>query len=843
MIARVNAVRREQPGAAAQRAAALPPTSTTTQLLCLQQDATDDRRRRRARASSTSTRTTRSRAGSTSTSPRSASSRDRAVPGARPARRARATRGTGPRNYVELDPHVVPAHVFRVRRQARPSTTSTTTSDAPDPRRTRRRRRAPPTTPADGSPLWYKDAIIYEVHVRAFFDSERRRHRRLPRADLASSTTSHDLGVTAIWLLPFYPSPLRDDGYDIADYRAIHPAYGTLRDFQRVPARGARARAARDHRARAQPHVGPAPVVPARAPRAARVSRERDFYVWSDTPDRYADARIIFKDFETSNWTWDPVAERVLLAPLLLPPARPQLRQPRGPRRRCFAVVDFWLEMGVDGLRLDAVPYLFEREGTNCENLPETHDVPASELRAPRRRAVPRPHAAGRGEPVARGRRRLLRRRRRVPHGVPLPADAADVHGDPAWRTASRSSTSSQQTPPIPDGCQWAIFLRNHDELTLEMVTDEERDYMYRVYAAGPAGAHQPRHPPPARAAARQRPAADRADERPALLAAGHAGHLLRRRDRHGRQHLPRRPQRRAHADAVERRPQRRLLARQPAAALPAGRSSIPSTTTRRSTSRRSRRTPHSLLWWMKRLIALRKRYRAFGRGTIEFLQPDNRKVLAFLRHATSDERILVVANLSRFAQYVELDLSRSSEGMAPVELFGGVEFPRDRRAAVPAHARPARLLLVLARAAGRDGRGGLAAAADRAQGALAADRRERAREGGAREALPAWLLGRRWFGAKARRMRSAAIADVIRVPDPSATGAAPPAGYLVLVRAEFTEGDARPTSCRSRRRRSRGTPSTRFPARRSPCCTAPTASSCCTRRCTSRPSRGRCSI
>ena len=247
--------------------------------------------------------------------------------------------------------------------------------------------------------------------------------------------------------------------------------------------------------------------------------------------------------------------------------------------------------MGVDGLRLDAVPVPVRARGHELRE-------PARDARVPARSCA-RHVDEQLSETACCWPRRTSGRRTPSPTSATAtsatwPSTSRSCRGCSwrcTWRTASRSSTSSTQTPAIPENCQWALFLRNHDELTLEMVTDEERDYMYRVYAARPAGADQPGHPPPAGAAARQRPPQDRADERAAVLAAGHAGHLLRRRDRHGRQHLPRRPQRRAHADAVERRPQRRLLARQPAAAVPAGRSSTPSTTTRRSTSRRSRTT------------------------------------------------------------------------------------------------------------------------------------------------------------------------------------------------------------------------------------------------------------
>ena len=279
-----------------------------------------------------------------------------------------------------------------------------------------------------GPPDWYRDADHLRAPRAGLRRLQRRRHRRLQRRSPSALDYLADLGVTAIWLLPFYPSPLRDDGYDIADYRTRQPR------LRRPARRSAGSSSAaherkhpRHHRARRQPHVRPAPVVPAGPPRAARQSAERDFYVWSDTPDRYADARIIFQDFETSNWTWDPVAGAYFWHRFYSPPARPQLRQPRGRRTTILDVLDYWLDMGVDGLRLDAVPYLFEREGTNCENLPETHEF-LKRLRKHIDAHYDDRHAARRGQPVARGRRRLLRRRRRVPHELPLPAHAAAVH-------------------------------------------------------------------------------------------------------------------------------------------------------------------------------------------------------------------------------------------------------------------------------------------------------------------------------------------------------------------------------------------------------------------------------
>ena len=590
LIAPVNRDPAREPGPAAQRrrCASTPIDNDAAARVHQAQPRTASDARRLP--SSTSTRTTRRRAGSTLPLDRARHRRRRdatrshdLLGGATlPVARRRATTSSSTRTSAGArlrHPAAAPRDDFddyhdRDRR-------------APD---RRSRQPATPATRRAGDPAWYKDAIIYELHVRAFCDSERRRHRRLHGPDREARLPRRTSASPRIWLLPFYPSPLRDDGYDIADYRDVHPSYGTLRDF-RPFLREAHARGLRVITELVlQPHLGPAPVVPARPARAAGQRAARDFYVWSDTPDRYHDARIIFKDFETSNWTWDPVADAYFWHRFYSPPARPQLRQPRGPRRDHARPSTSGCEMGVDGLRLDAVPYLFEREGTNCENLPETHDF-LRELRAPRRR---RASATGCCSPR--------------PTSGPRTRSPTSANGDechmafhfplmPRLFMAIRMEDRFPiidilaQTPAIPDTRQWAHVpaqprradARDGDRRGARLHVPRLR--------RRPAGAHQPRHPPPARAAARQRPAPDRADERAAVLAARHAGPLLRRRDRHGRQRLPRRPQRRAHADAVERRPQRRLLARQPRSGSTCRSSSTPSTTTRRSTSRRSSAT------------------------------------------------------------------------------------------------------------------------------------------------------------------------------------------------------------------------------------------------------------
>ena len=441
-------------------------------------------------------------------------------------------------------------------------------------------------TPPASEAQWYKG----RRHLRSACARLPRQRRGRVRATFAGLTQKldylKDLGVTAVWLLPFYPSPLKDDGYDIADYCDVHHAIRHAAGFPDLPAGGASPRHCESlpNWSSTTPRTSTSGFSArggaARQPVAQFLRLERHARQVPGGPDHLQG----FRDLELD---LGPRGQGLLLAPFLFPPAGSELRQPA----RCSKPSSRWWisgsSMGVDGLRLDAVPYLYEREGTNCENLPETHAFLQEAARA-RGRAIFRTGCCWR--------KRINGRRTRWP----ISATGDECHMAfhfplmPRLFMAVRMEDRLpivdilEQTPPIPANCQWALFLRNHDELTLEMVTDEERDYMYRVYA----------HDRSMRAStwasgAGWRPcwattARDRADERAAVFAAGHAGHLLWRRDRHGRQYLPGRPKRRAHADAVERRPQCRLLARQSAAAVSAGRSSTRNTITRRSTSRRS---------------------------------------------------------------------------------------------------------------------------------------------------------------------------------------------------------------------------------------------------------------
>ncbi len=643
------------------------------------------------------------------------------------------------------------------------------------------RRAAAPTIP-DEHPLWYKDAIVYELHVRAFSDSDAD-----GIGDFRGLTDKldylRDLGVTALWLLPFYPSPLRDDGYDIADNTGIHPSYGTMRSFQTF-LREAHRRGLRVITELVLNHTSDQHPWFQRARRAPPGSRARDFYVWSDTPDRYRDARIIFKDFESSNWAFDPVAKAYYWHRFYA--HQPDLNYDSPDvRQAMLEVVDFWLEQGVDGLRLDAVPYLYEREGTTGENLPETHAF----LRELRR------HIDARF-----AHRMLLAEANQWPEdAIAYFGDGDECHMSFHFPLMPRLFMSIymedrfpiveilQQTPPIPDTCQWALFLRNHDELTLEMVTDEDRDYMYRVYARDPHARVNlgiRRRLAPLLGNNRRRielmngllfsipgtPIIYYGDE----IGMGDNIYL-------GDRNSVRTPMQWSadrNAGFSRANPQQLYL---PVIIDPEYHYETVNVEAQQS-------NPHSLLWWMKRLVALRQRFRAFGRGTLEFLQPENRKVLAFLRRY-EDELILVVANLSRFVQYVELNLA-PLRGMVPVELFGRTEFPpvgdlpyfitlgphafywfaleppRVAEVAVPSREATARLP-VLSVAGGWE-----RAFEARARAPLA-------------DALATYLRGRRWFGGKARRIRAVRILEALRM----AYGES--AAYVTLVHVDYTEGDA----------------------------------------------------
>ncbi|MGA8351749.1 MAG: maltose alpha-D-glucosyltransferase, partial [Isosphaeraceae bacterium] len=518
-------------------------------------------------------------------------------------------------------------------------------------------------------PLWYKDAILYEVHVRAFSDSFGYGHGDFQGLNQKLDYLQ-DLGITAVWLLPFYPSPLKDDGYDIADYTDIHPLYGNLEDFKAF-LEAAHERGIRVITELVINHTSDQHPWFQRARHAAAGSPERNFYVWSDNPEKYRDARVIFKDFEPSNWSWDPVAKAYYWHRFYSHQPDLNFDNP-AVWKAILPVVEFWFAMGVDGMRLDAVPYLYEREGTDCENLAETHQF-LKALRA---------HVQDRFPD-----RMLLAEANQWPedavayfgqgdechmafHFPLMPRLFMALHQEDRFPIHD----IMDQTPSIPETCQWCLFLRNHDELTLEMVTDEERDYMYRAYT-------QDRTARINLGIRRRLAPLLRNNRRRIELMFGllfalpgtpviyygdeiGMGDNIYLGDRNGVR-TPMQWSADRNAGFSRANAQRLFL---PVIIDPEYHYETVNVEAQQS-------NPSSLLWWVKRLITLRRRFRSFGRGTFELLRPDNPKVLAFIRKL-DDERILVVANLSRFVQYVQLDL-KDYTGIAPEEVQGRTPFPQ----------------------------------------------------------------------------------------------------------------------------------------------------------------------
>jgi len=519
---------------------------------------------------------------------------------------------------------------------------------------------------------WYKDAVIYELHIKAFYDNNND-----GIGDFSGLIEKLDyleeLGVTAIWLLPFYPSPLRDDGYDIADYYNINTSYGSIKDFKRF-LKEAHKRGLRVITELVLNHTSDEHEWFKRARKSKPGDPYRNYYVWSDTPDKYKDTRIIFTDYETSNWTWDGEAQAYFWHRFFSHQPDLNFDNPKV-QQEVFKIIDYWCKMGVDGFRLDAIPYLFEAEGTNNENLPQTHEF-------------------------------LKRLRKFVDDrhtGIMLlaeanmwPEDSASYFGEgdechmnyhfplmPRMFMALNMEDRYpiieiiDQTPGIPENCQWATFLRNHDELTLEMVTDEERDYMYNVYTKDPLARIN--------LGIRKRLAPLLENNRnkvelmnillfslpgtPVIYYGDEIGmgdnHYLGDRDgvRTPMQWDPGR-----NAGFSRANPQQLYL---PVIIDPEYKFESVNVENQLINT-------NSLLWWMKRVIRMRKRYKAFGRGTIKFLEPANRKILAFIREYRN-EKILIVVNLSRFAQAVELDL-HELEGYMPLEVFSRNSFPIIRR-------------------------------------------------------------------------------------------------------------------------------------------------------------------
>jgi maltose alpha-D-glucosyltransferase/alpha-amylase len=623
--------------------------------------------------------------------------------------------------------------------------------------------------PTENDPLWYKDAVIYQVHVKSFFDANND-----GVGDFAGLIQKldyiADLGVNAIWLLPFYPSPRRDDGYDIADYRDVHPEYGNLHDVRKFIA-GAHERGIRVITELVVNHTSDQHPWFQRARRAKPGSVARDYYVWSDSDQKYAGTRIIFVDTEKSNWTWDELAGAYYWHRFFSHQPDLNFDNPRV-LREVLNIMRFWIDLGVDGLRLDAVPYLKEREGTINENLPETHEL------LKQIRAALDEHSPG----------KML-----LAEANQWPEDAQQYFGNGdechmafnfplmpriymaiAQEDRFPITDIMRQTPEIPENCQWAIFLRNHDELTLEMVTDAERDYLWQTYASdkrarinlgirrrlAPLMEHDRRRIELMNGLLLSMPGTPviyYGDE----IGMGDNIHLG---DRDGvRTPMQWSPDRnggfsRANfADLV----------------LPPVMDPVYGFDAVNVEAQAS--DPYSLLNWTRRMLTVRKRHRSFGRGALTFLYPGNRKVLAYLRSYTAPdgetETILCVYNVSRTAQAVELDLD-SFDGRVPVDLLGGAAFPpigqltylltlppfgfywfilATEAALPPWHIRPPEPLPELNTLVLRNG--------------LMDVLEPPARKVLETEALPAYLLRRRWFASKDAAMKSVRLARADAIP------------------------------------------------------------------------------
>ncbi len=517
--------------------------------------------------------------------------------------------------------------------------------------------------------LWYKDAIIYELHIKAFMDSNSD-----GIGDFAGLLQKLDylenLGVTAIWLLPFYPSPQRDDGYDIADYRAINTAYGDLRDFKRL-LKEAHNRNLKIIIELVMNHTSDQHEWFQRARRAPKGSPEREYYVWSDDPEKYKGVRVIFPDYEASNWTWDSVAGQYYWHRFFH--HQPDLNYRNTlVQKELLQIMDYWLSLGVDGFRLDAIPYLFEEEGTTCDNLPQTHDF----LRKLRK------HLDAKYDNVV-----LLA------EANMWPEDSASYFGKgdechmnfyfpimPRMFMAVNMEDRFpimdviEQIPSIPDNCQWATFLRNHDELTLEMVTEEERDYMYKVFTKDPLARIN--------LGIRKRLAPLLDNDRrkielmnvllfslpgtPVIYYGDEIGmgdnHFLG--DRNGVR-TPMQWDADRNAGFSDANPHKLYL---PVII-------DPEYNYANINVENQLRNPNSLLWWMRRLIKMRKRFKVFGRGKIAFLESDNTKVIAFVR-TYREEQVLVIANLSRYALAVNVEM-QAFKGLTPVEVFSQNKFQK----------------------------------------------------------------------------------------------------------------------------------------------------------------------
>ncbi len=622
--------------------------------------------------------------------------------------------------------------------------------------------------------LWYKDAIIYELHVRAFADSNADGIGDL-QGLISKLDYLQELGVTCLWLLPFFPSPLRDDGYDIADYMSVNPSYGTIEDFQQFLDE-AHSRNMQVMIELVINHTSDQHPWFQLARRSPKGSPERNMYVWSDTDKLYDGVRIIFTDTEKSNWTWDEVAQQYYWHRFFSHQPDLNFDNP-AVMEEVLRAMRFWLDMGVDGLRLDAIPYLIERDGTSCENVPETH-VKIKAIR----KVIDEEYE-----------NRLI-----LAEANMWPADVRPYFGDGdechmafhfplmpriymAIRQEDRLPITDimAQTPDIPPNCQWGIFLRNHDELTLEMVTDDERDYMYMAYSADPrmrinVGIRR-----------RLAPLVDNNRRRIELLNSllfsmpgtpimyyGDEigmGDNIYLGDRNGvRTPMQWNSDRNAGFSTAV--PAKLYF---PVIMDPVWGYQAINVEAQQS-------DPSSLLHWTRNMIALRKLFQVFGRGSLEFLHPENRKALAYIRDYQSEdglhsETVLCVANLSRFAQPVSLDLSKFA-GRQPVEMLGYVPFPPIDNTPYALTLAPYSFFwLELQPAAPQAETPVLISTPEEAaptltEGVATTASLANLLEGSGREMvhdlLPEYLVQQRWFGGKSRTITSAEIASSIKLDD-----------------------------------------------------------------------------
>jgi maltose alpha-D-glucosyltransferase / alpha-amylase len=624
-------------------------------------------------------------------------------------------------------------------------------------------------------PLWYKDAVIYELHVRAFMDSNDDGIGDF-QGLISKLDYLQDLGVTCLWVLPFFPSPLRDDGYDIANYTDVNPSYGTIDDFKQFLDE-AHARNMQVMIELVINHTSDQHPWFQRARRAPKGSPERELYVWSDTDQLYKDARIIFTDTEKSNWTWDDLAQQYYWHRFFSHQPDLNFDNPEV-MEEVLKAMRFWLDMGVDGMRLDAIPYLLERDGTNCENLPPTHEK-IKEIRA----VIDQEYEN----------RMILAEANQWPADVrPYFGEGDECHMAfhfplmpriyMAIRQEDRLPITDimAQTPDIPHNCQWGIFLRNHDELTLEMVTDDERDYMYLAYSADPrmrinVGIRR-----------RLAPLVDNNRRRIELLNSllfsfpgtpimyyGDEigmGDNIYLGDRNGVR-TPMQWNSDRNAGFSRAVPAKLYF---PVIMDPIWGYQAINVEAQQS-------DPSSLLHWTRNMIALRKLFQVFGRGTLEFLHPENRKVLAYIRDYQSpdgmqSETVLCVANLSRFAQPVALDLARFV-GRQPVEMLGYVSFPEIGAQAYPLTLAPYSFLWLEIQPAVREAEPVAVEAKPEAVDAKLVVASAFTPEGiltpeaqaFLQQALPSYIPQQRWFGGKSRTIASARVTSSTRVPSSGA--------------------------------------------------------------------------